>query len=698
MDIGPLLRRALTQATLREAWRKVADNRGMAGSDGETIPELANQLDTVLPELALAVVDGSYRPQPLLRIWIPRPGKSPRGLAVPSVRDRVLQTSVTLTLTPKVESELADCAYAYRHGRGVRQAVERIGYYQRAGYRWVVDADIESFFDTIPHDALLDRLGQLVQEPALLSLIRQWLNCPIVEEGRITVPSQGIPQGSPISPLLANLYLDTLDDALLDADHVLIRYADDFVVLARSQARAEAALELTREVLERLALKLNPIKTRIVNLDQGLEFLGWHFVRSIAVPARWRESDDVPAAPPDRESAAARAADTIENRTGETALLGAALGQALAERPDWQAGDEDDGDPIPLAEDEVPLSAELPPLSPLQRTLYLVDPRARLSAEGGRFCVEREGRTVLALPPVNVDQIMVFGPIQVTTQALHLAAKHDCAVSFLSWLGRCRGRFEPPGGASLSLLQSQVVRQQDAAFALGIACRVVAAKLHNSRCILARSQRHHRTPLQHAETGQRLRELETDVMQADRIERLRGLEGAAAALYWRAFAELVPPQWSFQQRVAHPAPDPVNALLSLGYSLLYHCVGGLLGARGLDARLGFLHAPGGNHMALASDLMEAFRAQVVDATVLRLLHTGRLSADGHHVEDGRCRLSEDAVRIMIQGIEDRFNAVARHPQTQVSQDLRRTVDHDVTTLIAALKDDDTTRYQPTRWH
>lgn len=131
MKAGPQLRDALTTASLMAAWRKVAGNRGMAGVDGETIDEIEAQLHTVLDDLAARVSTGQYRPAPLRRVWIPRPGRTPRALAVPTVRDRILQCSVTLVLTPAVEAELADCAFAYRRGRGVRQAVARIGIYQR---------------------------------------------------------------------------------------------------------------------------------------------------------------------------------------------------------------------------------------------------------------------------------------------------------------------------------------------------------------------------------------------------------------------------------------------------------------------------------------------------------------------------------------------------------------------------------------
>jgi len=573
LAIGALLRKALTFSMLKQAWEKVFDNNGMAGVDGESIDVLVPQIDTVLRQLAKDVIHDNYRPQPLLRIWVERPGKLPRGLEIPTVRDRILQTSLTLVLTPKVEAELEDCSYAYRKGRGVRLAVERIGFYQRQGYHWIVDADIEAFFDTIPHADLLARLQTIAAEPALINLVEQWLTAPIQENGQLTVPHQGIPQGSPISPMLANLYLDTLDEALLDADHILIRYADDFIVLAKSRKRAEAALELTKDVLDRLTLRLNPLKTRIVHFDEGIEFLGWYFVRSLAIPKNWQKTPprnfQIPS-PPSVASAADNAAaqrslEAIPEQTPFTETT-PSPNIATTASADEAAHEAHDFGPV------------LPPLAPLQRTLYLVDKKARLSVDNQRFRVERDDKTLLSLPAHQVDQIMLFGPIQVTTQALQLAARNTCSLSYLSYLGRYYGRFEPANDQQITLLQAQFSCHTDTAFQLDIARNIVAAKLQNCRLVLTRNLRHNKPDSPDLSANLRLKQIEQSLKTTASMESLRGSEGAAAALYWRAFAGLVPPPWQFSKRLARPAPDPVNAMLSLGYTLLYQATAGLLQA------------------------------------------------------------------------------------------------------------------------
>ena len=698
--LGPLLRQALTRSALLRAWEKVAGNRGMAGVDGESIDDLAPKIDALCTCLAQEVIAGEYRPRPLLRIWIPRPGKSPRGLAVPVVRDRLLQTSVSLALTPTVEAVLEDSAFAYRQGRGVRQAVERIGYYQRQGYRWIVDADIEAFFDNISHSSLLAQLQALVPEPALLQLIELWLTTPIQEGSRHTTPDKGIPQGSPVSPLLANLYLDTLDDALLDAEHVLVRYADDFIVLAKTRRRAEVALDLSREVLDRLSLRLNPLKTRIVHLDEGLEFLGWHFVRSFAVPKRWKE--EVPT-----DAACLEAPPDDDQETVDVALAQAMV-EAREEAPNWQAQAPAEAAAIAPAQPAITATAslatapadeapQLPPLAPLLRTLYVVDHRARLTVDNARYQVERDGKVILSLPALNVDQIILFGAIQTTSQVMHLAARHDCSIAWLSYMGRYYGRFEAAEGKHVQLLQAQFAGHANGDFGLQIARQVVAAKLHNSARVLARSQRHHKLALQHSAVRQRLVEIEGTLKNAASLDSLRGSEGAAAALYWQAFAELVPAQWQFSRRQRRPAPDVVNALLSLGYTLLYQSVAGILAARGLNAHLGYLHVPGGSHLALASHLMEAFRAYVVDATVLKLLHGDQLDPLDQQQKDGRCALGKTTIRNFIGALENRFNVVQVHPQSGVAMDLRRIIDHDVLSLLAAIRSGRGADFLMTRW-
>ncbi|HKH48242.1 MAG TPA: reverse transcriptase/maturase family protein, partial [Thermoanaerobaculia bacterium] len=192
-----------------------------------------------------------------------------RALCVPAVRDRVLQTAVYLVTRPVFEAEFETCSYAYREGRSVRDAVLRIDQLRRQGFRWLVDADIDSFFDNISHERLLARLARLPLDLYVRELFERWIRVEIYDGRRIYPLQRGIPQGSVVSPMLANLFLDELDENLALFGQTLVRYGDDFVILCKSPEQAAEALELTDYLLEELDLQLNQEKTRTTSFDQG---------------------------------------------------------------------------------------------------------------------------------------------------------------------------------------------------------------------------------------------------------------------------------------------------------------------------------------------------------------------------------------------------------------------------------------------
>lgn len=272
--MATLLARTLSDALLLNAWQRVQVNAGGPGSDGVTIDQFNLDADARLRRLRKQVLDNRYMPQPLRRIALQRPGRSPRLLAVPTVRDRILQTAAALALGPELEQVFGPCSFGYRPGRCVIQAVEHVIRGHEHGFEWAVDADIHGFFDHIPHASLLERLKQTVPDHSLSPLIEQWLLTPTIVDGLPQRSEQGIAQGSPISPLLANLYLDGLDRCVASAEQWLVRYADDFLILCRSYDRAEIALEQAGQWLSEQGLDFAYDKTRITCFANGFEFLG----------------------------------------------------------------------------------------------------------------------------------------------------------------------------------------------------------------------------------------------------------------------------------------------------------------------------------------------------------------------------------------------------------------------------------------
>lgn len=274
-------------SNLRAAFKKVKVNKGKAGVDHQTIEMYEQRLEENLGRLSQALKVGTYRPQAVRRVRIPKPGsKETRPLGIPTVQDRVVQGALLHVLEPIFERDFAEQSYGFRPNRGCKDALRRVWALLQAGYTWVVDADLKSYFDTIPHGPLLRRVEEKVSDGRVIELLRQYLKQDVMEGLQSWTPEEGTPQGATVSPLLSNIYLDPLDQEMAQGEQVMVRYADDFVILCRSEAEAVAALERVRAWTVRAGLTLHPVKTRIVNAEDkgGFDFLGYHFERGMKWP------------------------------------------------------------------------------------------------------------------------------------------------------------------------------------------------------------------------------------------------------------------------------------------------------------------------------------------------------------------------------------------------------------------------------
>lgn len=271
-----LLAQALASANMVQAWQRVKANRGSAGVDGRTIAETAEHLKTHWPRIREALLDESYRPAPVRRVEIPKPGGGVRELGIPTVTDRLIQQALLQVLQPMIDPTFSEHSYGFRPGRRAHDAVLDAQRYVQDGYRVVVDVDLEKFFDRVNHDILMDRLSRRVADKAVLRLIRRYLVAGIMGGGVVLERYEGTPQGGPLSPLLANVLLDEVDRELEARGHRFVRYADDCNVYVRSRRAGERVLDGLRKLYDRLHLKVNEAKTAVAPVSNR-KFLGYAF-------------------------------------------------------------------------------------------------------------------------------------------------------------------------------------------------------------------------------------------------------------------------------------------------------------------------------------------------------------------------------------------------------------------------------------
>lgn len=283
-----LIDKVAREENLFSGWVQVASNKGAAGIDHVSIDHFAKQLIPNLKRLHRTLQEGSYRPQDVRRVEIPKPGsQETRPLGIPTVRDRVVQTALRNVIEPIFEHGFAEQSYGFRPNRGCKDALRRVDELVKHGYRYVVDADLKGYFDTIPHDRLMARVAEKISDRRLLALVQLFLQQGVMDDMQRWEPTEGTPQGAVISPLLSNIYLDPLDHLMAAQGYEMVRYADDFVILCRTREEAEGALSLVQQWTAENGLTLHPEKTHIADTEsEGFEFLGYHLKREHRWPRK----------------------------------------------------------------------------------------------------------------------------------------------------------------------------------------------------------------------------------------------------------------------------------------------------------------------------------------------------------------------------------------------------------------------------
>ncbi len=610
------------------AWARVQANGGAAGGDGVDIARFAAGATERLVALSRSLRDGSHRPGPLRRVDIPKKSGGKRRLTIPTITDRVAQTAVARTLAPLLDAEFEDASFGYRAGRGVADAVRRVEELRRQGWVWAIDADIDDFFDTIPIDRLVERLTRSMTESPLVDLVARWLE-HAAEQGR------GIAQGSPLSPLLANLYLDDLDEAMSGAGVRLVRYADDFVVLTRDRPQAEAVFGRLERDLDRFGLRLDRDKTRIRGFDESLKFLGSVFVRGWAFASP--DEEDAAALPIERLLARIAAEDARETTAeeAETRASSAGLDRGL-------------------------------------RLLHVGEPGRRLGLRNQSFSVlaaadeagpGEEPTELVAIHPSRIDRIEIGPRSTVTLEAQRHALAHAIPVAFVDGHGTTHGQTAPTLAPRAARHWAQAKAALDPARRLELARSLVEGRIANQRSLLRRIN-HRRGLPEVDETASRLGRIVRKLMVAGSVDVCLGVEGEATALYWKAWGRLLLGGFGFGPRKRRENTDPVNIALDVLAGQLTRDIGAVVLSVGLHPGFGVLHSVSDAHDACVYDLMEEFRAGLIESVVLTAINGGRLRHEMFSKQpDGRMYMGRDGMSVLIRAYEERAERAVTSPRS-----------------------------------
>ncbi|MGA2185411.1 MAG: CRISPR-associated endonuclease Cas1 [Bryobacteraceae bacterium] len=594
---------------LEEAWLRVEENEGCAGADGVTVQRFAHVSDTELARLLADLISGAYKPLPLLEMHIEKKPGAPeyRRLLIPAVRDRIAQTAVTRLLTAPMEQEFLESSFAYRPHRGVDSAIARVVQLRNRGFRFALRADIQSYFDRVGHAKLMEMIAADPAARPYAPFIGPWLRAPAWDGSRLTQRTEGIPQGSPISPLLSNYFLLSFDQTVGEGPAHLIRYGDDMLLLCASAADLDRAESTAAAALQALGLNLSPTKTLRTDFDQGFDFLGAFFLGGrVLLP--WKN----------------------EHKRAKMLFLARPMPAALIARYLKRHAGRPPGRRSPIRHHH-PTPIEITAMA----FLYLTEQGSIVRKSGDRVLVENDGRVLLDLPCHKLESILLFGNVQLTSAAMAELLDHGITMSLFSRHGRFQGSLAPPAGKNIPLRIAQFDAYRDPGSSFELARTIVAAKVRNGLTVLSDLARRH-TGSDVAAAVSELSEALRSTTDSGYVQQLDGVEGSAARAYFTSLMSFNRSLFPWPGRLKHPAPDPINALLSLTYTLLMHELMGLTEACGLDPYLGFLHQLDYGRPSLALDLVEAFRHPIADRLVLSVLNQTIFGEpDFHKAPDGQ---------------------------------------------------------------
>ncbi|MDM8545489.1 CRISPR-associated endonuclease Cas1 [Candidatus Venteria ishoeyi] len=673
------LQRVCTPDNMQRAWQHVSRQQQVERITDSTMHQMESDIPTDkvaarLEQQAQQLLNQTYAIPPLKGIILQKTGRDPRPLAVPPFFDRISQRATTQILTPALETLMYEHSYGYRRGRSRHQVAQKIQQAYRQGYRWVFESDIEDFFDNVSWEQLHTRLHALFGDEPLIELIMTWISAPVQFDGKLIQRRAGLPQGSPLSPLLANLLLDDFDSDLDTAGYLLLRFADDFVILGKTRAEVEDAARHANASISELGMTFNPKKTAITDFEQGFRFLGYLFVNGLALDAGGEKDPDYqPQIPPGSWLADTTITpETLQQTTN--AQAGAGL-QPAPERFN-NAGLQTQSHKTQAPETNP--DTRIGEREELGIYLFINGSSALLSTREERLHIQQqtedpEQPETHSYPWRNLETVILFGSHHLTTPALKAAFKHQVAIHYATRSGEYQGLASSihTRHQHSRLWLEQHLRFQDKQQSLNAALSLVQSRLRHQGEVLRR----YNTDKQFNQSLTQLQNLLAKARYTQDFENLNGYEGQGAKIYFQALQKLVPEALGFGGRNRRPPRDPFNVLLSLGYTILYNHVETLCYASGLQPWVGLYHQPHGRHAVLASDLMEPFR-HIIERVALTAVRQNQINPDDFSIKaDGSCYMANEARKkyliLLSEAFEKPFKAYRDEQPYKLHEHLHR---------------------------
>lgn len=654
---------------LQVAWGRVQQGSRAAGIDGITVDLFVGDARSQLQQLLRQLRREQYVAQPAKGFYLPKKSGGRRLIGIPVIRDRIIQRFLLQQIYPLLENTFSDSAFAYRPGLSIYNAVDQVRERYRHQPAWVVKADIQQFFDNLSWALLLNQLEQIGMASCHRQLIEQQIKSGIVIQGQYCRTNKGVLQGGVLSGALANLYLNEFDRHCLEADIPLVRYGDDCIAVCHSLLEASRSLALMQDWITDIYLTLNPEKSRVIPPGEAFTFLGHQFNNGqVQAPVRRRTANSDRPPVGTRYIASSNGPPKVcsivkGTRTG-------AIHRASSTDNYWSDG---------------------------MTTLYISEQGAYLRVKQQQFQVIHDSELRCSVPASRVSHIVIFGCCNVSHGAVGLALRRRIPVLYLASNGRYFGRLHTAGHAQVEYLTQQVQRSLDPDFARQQAQSIILGKLHNSRIVLQRWNRRRKSD-EATRAIEGIIQLMPKLQEAESIESMLGYEGQGANLYFQGFATLLKGKFAFAKRTRRPPTDPVNSLLSLGYTLLSQNMHSMVEAAGLHTHFGNLHAPQKHRPSLVCDLVEEFRAPVIDSLVAYLINKNIFTEEDFTPPDerGGVYLFPDALKKFLKHWEETLQKSTTHPHTGYKVSYRRCFELQVWEYVSCLMGEQEV-YRPMRW-